>query len=354
MKTLFNSLFLSMGLFLLMAVSYDDGDSYCVIFPQNGRDIFGVEQRNIIIIGDNEVSLIPQVHFEGNARDFGIFVPVPAEPKLATVSSMIFSEASFMTQPLVRQSSQSCACNESNQIFNSPDQSFASLADGAIAEASKSGVTVIYEQIVGTFQAVVLQATNADDLVQWLDENNYRFNPSHSQLLEEYITKNWFFVAMKLDTSQVPQHINQWWNATTSPAKITFAFNNDKLTYPLKISSISTKERMEVLVYTIGPHPMRFPGAKVEYANLIDADEAEAIAEIYPAFSEFIPPGVFVTKLRKTFTKSEMQQDMDITISNDRREFREIRYRASGLNLIGLMLLAYGLFRMRRSKKLVH
>ncbi len=353
MKTLFNSLFLSMGLFLLMAVSYNDGDSYCHIFPQNGRDIFGVEQRNIIIIGDNEVSLIAQVHFEGDARDFGIFVPVPAEPKLATASSMIFSEASFMTQPLVRQSSQGCACNENDQITNSAGGRFA-IAQGSLAVEDKAaGVTVIYEQLVGTFQAVVLQATDADDLVQWLDDNNYKYNPSLSQLLDEYITKNWFFVAMKLDTSQVPQHIDQWWNGTTSPAKITFASNNDKLTYPLKISSISTKERMEVLVYTIGPNPMRFPGAKVEYANLIDADEAEEIAETYPNFSEFIPPGVFVTKLRKTFTKAEMQQDMDITMSNDRREFREIRYRASGLNLLGLMLLAYGLFRMRRSKKLV-
>jgi len=337
------------ALFLMVAVSYDSGDSYCVIFPQNGRDIFGVAQRTIVVLGGEEVSLIPQVHFEGDARDFGILVPVPAEPSLSTVGSNIFTEASFMTQPIIRQSSSGCGCDDNNQIVGPPF--LRGFAEGDLVLDAASGVTVISEEIVGMFQAAILQATSADDLTQWLNENDYKFDPADAQVLADYITKNWFFVAMKLDPSQVPPFINQWWAATTSPAKITFDYSNTSLTYPLKISAISTNERTEVLVYSIGKDPMRFPGAKVEYANEIDATEAESIALQYPTMSNYIPPGVFVTKLRRTFTKSEMQQDIDIETTEDRREFREVRYvNNSGFGWAGILILALVLFFNRRKK----
>ena len=349
MRKIINMLAVWSALFLMVAVSYESGDSYCVIFPQNGRDIFGVAQRTILVFGEGEVSLIPQVHFEGDARDFGILVPVPAEPSLSTVGSNIFTEASFMTQPIIRQSTSGCGCDDNNQIVGPPFLS--RFAEGDLVQDAASGVTVISEEIVGMFQAAILQATSADDLTQWLNENNYKFDPADAQVLADYITKNWFFVAMKLDPSQVPPVINQWWAATTSPAKITFDYSSTSLTYPLKISAISTNERAEVLVYSIGKDPMRFPGAKVEYANEIDETEAESIALQYPTMANYIPPGVFVTKLRRTFSKSEMMQDIDIETTEDRREFREIRYvNNSGFGWAGVLILALALLYNRRKK----
>nr|NIR48102.1 hypothetical protein [candidate division KSB1 bacterium]NIR72535.1 hypothetical protein [candidate division KSB1 bacterium]NIS23630.1 hypothetical protein [candidate division KSB1 bacterium]NIT70554.1 hypothetical protein [candidate division KSB1 bacterium]NIU24272.1 hypothetical protein [candidate division KSB1 bacterium] len=121
------------------------------------------------------------------------------------------------------------------------------------------------------------------------------------------------------------------------------------LTYPLKISSISTDERAEVLVYTIGPDPMRFPGAKVEYANEVDADEADAIAEQYFSLTGFVRPGVFITKLRKSFTKAEMQEDVEIAATEDRTEFREVRYtNNSSFGFVGILVLTAGLVLRRR------
>ena len=254
-----------------------------------------------------------------------------------------------MTQPIIRQSTSGCGCDDNNQIVG--PSFLRGFAEGDIVQDAANGVTVIREEIVGMFQAAILQATSADDLTQWLNDNDYKFDPADAKVLGDYVAKNWFFVAMKLDSSQVPPFVNQWWAATTSPAKITFAHSNSSLTYPLKISAISTKERAEVLVYSIGKDPMRFPGAKVEYANEIDETEAESIALQYPTLSNYIPPGVFVTKLRRTFTKSEMQQDIEIETTDDRREFREVRYvNNSGFGLAGILILALVLFFNRRKK----
>lgn len=342
------------ALFLLLlsavAVTYDDAETFCVIFPQNGRDIWGVEQRSFLIFRSTEVDLIPAVKFEGNARDFGILVPVPAVPKLSTVGSQIFSEASFLTQPLVRNTGEGCGCDNSDNFATSPLKNFNRNATGAVVEDASNGVTVIYEKQVGAFLAAVLQATNAGHLTTWLNDNGYHYNPADAAILGDYINRNWYFVAMKLDTTQAPRIINDWWTATTSPARITFAYDGNSLTYPLKISAISTKERSEVLVYTIGPDPMRFLNAKVEYANYISEAESEAIATQYPTLSGFLPPGVFLTKLRRTFTKDEMSSDLTIAPTNDRSEFRDIRYADAGIRGLALFLGMVLALSVRRRK----
>lgn len=335
------------ALALMIGGGAQRSDSFCVIFPQGGRDIFGVAQRNIIIFEEDRISLIPQVHFEGDARDFGILVPVPANPELSTVGSNIFTEASFMTQPLVRDANQGCSCDDDGIIVNQTDGVRAET--GSFLEARDDGVIVVREEMVGMFQAVILQATNATDLVEWLNENQYRYNSADSTILSQYVADEWFFVAMKLDTSQVPPVIDQWWNATTNPAKITFAASGQSVTYPLKISTISTREKAEVLVYTISRDPMRFEQANVEYANEIDKTELTFLAQRYPALYDFLTEGTFVTKLRRTFRKSEMQDDLTIYPVDDRTEFRQIIYsNRAGLQFVGMLLLVVLLAKRRK------
>ena len=81
----------TLALLLTIGTNYNVGDTACILFPQNGRDIFGSAQRNIYVVDEGRVSLIPQINFEGNAEDFGIFVPVPNLPELSTVPGWIFS-----------------------------------------------------------------------------------------------------------------------------------------------------------------------------------------------------------------------------------------------------------------------
>ncbi len=338
---------LGVALFLVVAVGYDSAETVCIMFPNNGKDIFGVAQRNIIIFDEGEVSLIPQVHFEGDSRDFGILVPVPARPRLSTVGANVFTEASFLTQPAIRQSS-GCGCED-----DSGDLIFASRVDqagtGALVDSDESGVTIIHEQIVGTFSATVLQASTAADLTAWLTENQYQFDPDDSDVLEEYVSLNWFFVAMKLDTAQVPPQVGLWWTATTSPARITFPYESESFPYALRLTAISTDQRADILVYTIAPNPMTFPGATVEYANEISESEASAMTNTYPQLAGLIPPGSFVTKLRRNFSKAEMQSDVDISPTEDRTEFRQITYvNNGGLNFVALILLALVAFLRKR------
>ncbi len=347
MKKLIYSAALAVAGLMAIGTTYNVADTACIVFPQNGRDIFGLAQRNIYVIDGNRVSFIPQLNFEGDAEDFGILVPVPSLPELSTVNAQVFSEASFLTQPLVRSSGQGCGCDDDSNVFLAfPDEARFSAEDGAIV--ADDGVNIIFEEVVGAYNATVLQANNPGALTVWLQENGYQYELADSSVLAEYVQDNWFFVAMQLDPSQVPQFVDRWWSATTSPAKISFTYDQAELRYPLKATSISTGEKAEVLIYTISDKPMRFDGAEVEYANEIDGAEADIIAGRYPGLYDFISTGSFVTKLRKDFRRSEMDQDFMISPSEDRREFREIVYiDNAGFQLSGLILLVL-LIKLRR------
>jgi len=329
MKGTIKTIAVAITLLAAIGVNYDRGESYCVLFPNNGRDVFGVAQRSIIVFDEGQVSLIPQVNFQGNAQDFGLFVPVPAQPELSTVGANVFTQASFLSQPAVRQSS-GRGCEDNNDgglIFNSD---FEEATPGALVDQDAGGVTIIHEQIVGTFAATVLQAATAADLTQWLSDNNYQFDPSDEDVLEEYVSKQWFFVAMKLDTAQAPENVDVWWTATTSPVRITFEHDGQTLPYPLKLSAISTDKRADVLVYTIASERMTFDGATAEYANKVDNKEAAAIAVQYPEFATLMAPGLFITKLRRNFSRAEMQQDIRVAPSDENSEFRQITYVNNG------------------------
>ena len=76
-----------------------------------------------------------------------------------------------------------------------------------------------------------------------------------------------------------------------------------------------------------------------------------AVTIQYPTLSGFIAPGSFVTKLRKTFSKAEMKQDIEISVTADRTEFREIKYvKNSNVGMIGMVLLAAALLFNRRKR----
>ncbi len=351
MRKAFSVVLMAAALLLSSATLYETGNGYCVLFPQNGRDMFGVEQRNVFLLRENQVSLIPQVAFEGNARDCGVLIPVPSLPKLASADAGIFSQLSFMTQPLVRSRNDGCGCDGETNVVS---PAFATMReDGAVVDTRDSGVDLVFEQLVGMYQAAVLQAGNAADLAEWLQRNGYNYRAQDSLALQDYVERNWYFVAMRLDTAQVSGYIGGWWGATTTPAEITFAANPDSILYPLSVTAISTQRSADVLVYAIGDKPLRFEQARLEYANAITPDEYDAIERNWPAVADVLRPGQFVTKLRRKFRKDEMDRDFVVYSVADRREYREIIYQDSGgfgFAALVLFVFAIRLFRDEKTK----
>jgi hypothetical protein len=273
-----------MATFYLAPISFADGG----LFTQLYRDIFEPNQLAMIVFDDMVEKIIFQIDYEGNAEDFAWVIPVPGYPKLFTAEDDIFYELHKLTQP-------------------PPPSSFGCGWGGGIPVPGLEdgdGVQVWEENQVGIYYTTTLSATDPNSLVGWLNGNGYAFPAEGQEILDYYVQKNWFFVAMKI---QHEETTNSTENYTGAIQPIGIMFFSDDMIYPLKISTLSTPSwGTEVLIYAFSDERVTFTEATEEYNKIVTPDELKE----YPILQGLIDEPFVLTKLRKNFSAEEMSEDL--------------------------------------------
>lgn len=339
-------------LFALLLFLPADGYAPCVMFAPPDQELNGTGQRAFIVYNPQtqQVNLVPSINIRGEATEFAIVIPTPSIPKLDTVDRQIFRELGDVTVTMTRWrgGGASSGCN----IFTTEDGDDDVVFDSADEE---EGVTVISEQDVGAFDTVILTADNPMALTDWLDEHGYHHSIDDNAILQDYIDRKWVFTAMRLNVEQFEdgeRRPARFFNATIDPILLTYAA--DKLIYPLRLTSISARQGTDVTVYILTANKMHFPGAKVEYANRITDGERDAIRLRHPTFSSFIGELRYLTRLRRSFARIEMDTDFELVQHQDDQEFRRVRYMgvASLPDALLLVLMTASYFAWRRIRPL--
>jgi len=106
-------------------------------------------------------------------------------------------------------------------------------------------VTVHGTSILAHYAVSVLGSSDAGALIGWLKENGYRVSSESSAVLQNYIDRDWSFVAVKLN----PEERRPYRNEFLPPIKIEY--RSRRLVYPLLISSISTAETAAISLHVI-------------------------------------------------------------------------------------------------------
>ena len=272
-----------MVIFYLTPISLADGG----LFTQLYRDIYEPNQLAMIVFDDMVEKIIFQIDYEGDAEDFAWVIPVPAYPKLFSVEDDIFYELHKLTQP-------------------PPPSSFGCGWGAGVPTPGleDEGVHVWEENQVGIYHTTTLSATDPNSLVGWLNDNGYAFPAEGQEILDYYVQKNWFFVAMKI---QHEETMNSSENYTGAIQPIGIMFFSDEMIYPLKISTLSAPSwGTEVLIYAFSDERVTFPGAAEEYNSIITPDQLKE----YPILQGLIDETFVLTKLRKIFSAEEMDEDL--------------------------------------------
>ena len=124
------------------------------------------------------------------------------------------------------------------------------------------------------------------------------------EILDYYVQKQWFFVAMKIKHEETMDSSE---NYTGAIQPIGVMFFSDEMIYPLKISTLSVPSwGTEVLIYAFSDERVTFPGATEEYNSTITPDQLEE----YPILQDLIDETFILTKLRKNFSAEEMDEDL--------------------------------------------
>jgi len=271
-----------MATFYLPSISLADG----CLFTQLDRDIYEPNQLAMIVFDDMVEKIIFQIDYAGDAEDFAWVIPVPGYPKLFPVEDEIFYELYQLTKI-------------------TPPSNFGCGSGYLPGSEGEDGEVHIWEENqVGIYQTATLSATDPNSLVGWLNDNGYAFPIEGQEILDYYVQKQWFFVAMKIQSDEIVNN-SEYYTGAIQPMGIMFF--SDEMVYPLKISSLSVPSwGTEVLVYAFSDKRVTFPGAIEEYNAIITPNQLKG----YSILSGLIDETFILTKLRKTFTSEEMGDDL--------------------------------------------
>jgi hypothetical protein len=172
-------------------------------------------------------------HFCGLAKDFGVILPIPTAlvgaPELA--DDALYDDLAAHTAPEVVE-----VC-KSNKVAIGCGAAKEAGSDGrAFADAGAPPVNVVDRGRVGSFEYVLLQATNSAAFTDWLGQNGFPHSTSES-LYDGYVQKQWYFVAFKVAASADAPPAGMKLCGDLGP--IQLSFNSAELVIPARIAEVN-------------------------------------------------------------------------------------------------------------------
>jgi hypothetical protein len=295
---------------LLLALAATPTLADGVFFPDSMyRDLYESTQKAVILYGNCARNctgnctgsctehLILSTSWDGDAEDFAWVVPLPNVPEITVTDAALFSELSELTAV---------------DIPNGDGGSFGCTGEGAVP-TPEGGVDVIEEEVVGPYATAILSATNATALADWLNGNGYVLPSEAEEIVSEYIEKEWYFLATKINALDegTGEALTE---GAIEPIVLSFACN--ETVFPLRISSLSASNTTapEILIYVLADRlmvPEQYPlyvgygnwednAFTLEFGANVSVQDLPDWYEILPELvSTYLPSDEFyLTKLR--------------------------------------------------------
>lgn len=192
----------------------------CCPAPPSGKPVVNADQT-VLIIWDAATKtehFIRQASFKSAADDFGFLVPTPTQPELAESGNEAFPLLRKLTEPDVQKvprpnGGMGCGCSKST------------VAVGV----ARDEVRILEEKLVAGFQAVVLEATSADALVQWLKEHGYAFSPAVEAWARPYVEGGWKITALRVAKEKEGPP-----SQTVAASSLRLSFKTDRPLFPYR------------------------------------------------------------------------------------------------------------------------
>jgi len=210
------------------------------------------------------VTMIVEVRYDGQPTSFAWLVPIPGLPAgmglgdaLGVSVPEVFSTLQAATDPTFTANVVSGAneCARGSDSYDAGcgcgddyDAKSASALGGFDATVGGQDGEDPYVQItdaarVGAYDAIHIEATNADALYSWLGDNGYFQDPAARPLLEDYIADGWSFIGLKLKNGASAGDVRP----------IVLHLGEDAPCVPLRLTRIAANDGMPIIVWILGP-----------------------------------------------------------------------------------------------------
>jgi hypothetical protein len=211
------------GLSLALVLAATRLPACCPIGP-SGKPVVNADQTVIILwnAATKMQHFIRQASFQSDAADFGFLVPTPTRPELDESGNAAFPYLQKLTEPEIqrvpRPRGGGCGCGEELPGIN---------ADRSNKAAGL--VEVLEQKRVAGFDAAVLAADSADDLINWLKVHDYEFSPEAEAWAKPYVEAGWMITALKVAKDEEAKE-----NKGVSAAALRLSFQTDRPLFPYR------------------------------------------------------------------------------------------------------------------------
>jgi hypothetical protein len=303
---------ITVAVLALFLISTQSAAAMCTwgVFPQE-REYEPLDATEAFIsYADGVQTLVLQAEWKGDVTDFTIVYPTPSKPEVEAGPEQIFTELDAVTNPWI----------QPDFMFNE------TMAVKTSAESEDQTVTVVEEKQVGEYEVTILTATDAEDLVAYLEDNDYGYSDSDTAKMEYYVAQGGFyFVALKVDATffkPTPMPVDDaakvqalsiapddWFFGQLSPIEISFATDAPQL--PMRTLKSNMPE-MTFDLYMLGDNALFVPGIDTVYGNIVDAEFLSQTKSI----SGYDPKGRWLTRQEVRFDPSKSDADLYLAIAD--------------------------------------
>lgn len=345
-------IFAIVGLFALIFCCFSVVRADGGIMPPPNRWVQETQQKAAIVYEDGLETMVLSMQFQGELTDFGWVIPVPAKPSVEKSSSYLF----FSLAELTKNYDKSGLLPASSQL-------------GMLKSETKP-VEIIEKKEVGIYDVTTLAASDANALAIWLAKNGFNYPSNKAYILQDYVQDQWYYVAVKIraEEAQDIQTSQALKEGQATPLKLSF--KTDKIVYPLKISSITSKPKVTTTttlvstpeqlkggynidsyfpsdtvgidIYIFAAGKYQIPGFPLNYANWIKKDKVAQLATV-DGKPWYQPKGkLYLTAFQRQMKPGEMTEDIYPQKASDNKKVggNQINY-GYALEVFGLMIIAF-------------
>jgi len=206
--------------------------------------------------------------FESKAKNFGFLVPTPSRPSLGAANDALFDSLQSELEPktirkarrginfapLVTSFSLGGSSSDSSSVTLAATSN-GPAAGGAKGASVNSAVEVVEQKRVGNYQAVVLRASEAKSLSQWLRKHHHPVSSDTRAWLAPYVRRGFFLTVFQIVSDAQSQ------SAQAQAVRLTFRSDAPFYPYrePQRVQSVGGGRSLRV--FFIGENRV---GARIE------------------------------------------------------------------------------------------
>jgi MYXO-CTERM domain-containing protein len=279
------------------------GGTFCDVGPaampvdQSGENILFVMSE-----GFTEAHIQIQYVPEPGVAKFAWVIPLQALPEFEVGSEPLFDQVLASTVPSYGFTSnftgEGCGGSGFGDGGSGDPGGTTGAGDGT---GTGGGPEIVLQEIVGAFEITVLSGGTAQELVDWLDANEYAQDPESVPIFEEYLAEGYLFAAFKLTNDAEVDEIHP----------VVLRFPTEEACVPLRLTRIAAVDDMAIRSFfladsrvvpetyrhvLVNPLKLDWPNLANNYSEVItlavDAESADGRAFV----TEYAGPSDIVSR----------------------------------------------------------